>query len=66
MPQHPRGRLLTDAIRIRSALAKLDLCELVQDYAPELASKLLREAQDELQRLIDALSPEPRQEALAA
>ncbi len=57
MSQYPAESLQSDLIRIRTAMEKLDFCELIQDIAPDEAAQLLREAQEELHRLIAALSP---------
>ena len=51
------ARLQADLARIHLAYARLELSEFFQDVGPEEAALLLREAQEELDRLAAELSP---------
>ena len=57
MPPYCPTRLQADLARIHLAYTRLDLCEFFQDVGPEESTLLLREAQEELDKLVAELSP---------
>ncbi len=59
MQQYGTKNLGCDLHRIQTAFAMVDLSEILQSSAPMAAGQLLRDAQEELQKLIAEIQPSP-------